>query len=504
VKRLGMSLLAVIAIALLGAVAVAPAMGAPKEVAYRCDLDICLLDPDNPADVYNLTFNGATSYDQEPVWSPDGSKLAFVAQRNDVLPATPNVYVMDPNKTEQTINVATQVTHYANGNVPLGELAWSPDGSKIAFVRGVASPGSQLVFVAESDGSSAEPVQIASQGGHPTWSPSGTQLAYWFSNQVYVKNSDGSGTATPLSGAVGREPIWSPDGSRIAFGHPAHPAEFLDLNILPAAGGSPTIVTSETQFIFASWSPSGSQIAYRNTSALNEGAGYVRVVNADGGGDHGLPVVQGLNFNGPAPSWSPDGSRLVFHGFYFGEAGTGDDTNEVYIANTNGTGSVTSLTGDKASEPSWKPAAKAVPVAPLPPLPGRKIKPKLLWFTNRIPWRGGYIEPMKVFCPVKDCIAKAEATAKAKAAAQNGGRHRTSPFASAYAKSKGTIVVARGKVKVPAGKQRPLKMKVTKKGAALIRAAGEVKIKVTVKISIQGQKTITQSKTVRVYLAKHK
>ena len=35
---------------------------------------ICLLDPDNPGDVTNLTFNGATSYDEEPVWSPDGKK----------------------------------------------------------------------------------------------------------------------------------------------------------------------------------------------------------------------------------------------------------------------------------------------------------------------------------------------------------------------------------------------------------------------------------------------
>lgn len=485
------------ALLLLAALAAGPASAAPKEVAYRCDLDICLLDPDNPADVYNLTFNGATSLDEEPVWSPDGTKLAFVAKRTDVFPPSPNIYVMDPSRTDQTINVATQVTHYASGEVPLGELAWSPDGSKIAYAWGIASAGNQPLWVTESNGSQGKPVQLATQGGGPTWSPSGTQIAYSFSKQVYVKNSDGSGTAVPLPGGAGQEPEWSPDGSRIAFGHPAHPAEFLDLNIVPAGGGMPTIVTSNTQFIFASWSPTGSQIAYHDTQGENS---YFRVVNADGTGDHGLPVVQGLNANGPAPSWSPDGSRLVFHGYYFGQE---PKTDKVYIANGNGTGSVTSLTGDKAYEPAWKPAPKP-PAPPLPPLPGKKIKPKLTWFTKRIPWTGGYIEPMKVFCPVKDCVAKAEAKAKeGKGARAPGGRPRPATDASASAKAR-TIVVARGKVKVPAGKRKPLKMKVTKKGAALIRAAGEVKLKVTVKIAIKGQKTITKSKTVRVYLAKKK
>ena len=496
------SVLALLAIATLGALAVGagPALGAPKEVAYRCDLDICLLDPDNPADVYNLTSNGATSYDEEPVWSPDGTKLAFVATRNDVFPPSPNIYVMDPSRTDQSINAATQVTHYASGNVPLGDLAWSPDGSKIAFAWGIAAAGNQPLWITESNGSQEKPVALATQGGWPTWSPDGAKIAYSFSNQVYVKNGDGSGSATPLSGGAGREPKWSPDGSRIAMGTVGHPFEGLDLHILPSGGGSPTIITSDIQFIFASWSPSGSQVAYHAKQGENS---YFRVVNADGTGDHGLPVVQGLNANGPAASWSPDGSRVVFHGFYFGEAGTGDDTDKVYIANSNGTGSVTSLTGDKASEPAWKPAAKAAP--PLPPLPGKKVKPKVTWFTNRIPWTaGGYIKPMLVACPVKDCVARAEARAKeGKGGARAPGGRPRPASATTSAKAR-TIVVARGKVKVPAGKRKPLKLKVTKKGAALIRAAGEVKLKVTVKIAIKGQKTVTKSRTVRVFWARKK
>lgn len=492
------------AVSLLAVSLLAPAaLAAPKEVAYRCGLDICLLDPDNPAAAVNLTFNGATSYDEEPVWSPDGTKLAFVATRNDVPPATPNIFVMDPNAPGQTINVATQVTHYANGNVPLGELAWSPDGSKIAFARGSASQGAQPLWVTESNGSQANPLPLATQGGGPTWSPSGSQIAYWFSNQVYLKNSDGSGTATPLPGGAGREPVWSPDGSRIAMGTVAHPGEFLDLHILPASGGAPTIVASNTQFILATWSPTGTQIAYRDTSPpSNYEGGYVRVANADGTGDHGLPIVQGLNVNGPAPSWSPDGSRLIFHGFYFGDISTeADNTNKVYIANANGTGSVTSLTGDDSHEPAWKPAPRP-PAPPLPPLPGAKVKPKLVWITKRIPWTGGYIQPLIVACGAKDCGVNSQGTAKASKAA--GLRFRPlSATPSAKPKPR-TIVVAKGKMRVPAGKRKPVKLKLTRRGVALIRAQGEIKMKVRVTITIPGQKKVVKQKTVRVYLAKAK
>lgn len=44
----------------------------------------------------------------------------------------------------------------------------------------------------------------------------------------------------------------------------------------------------------------------------------------------------------------------------------------------------------------------------------------------------------------------------------------------------------------------------TKQGAALIKAEGEIKLTVTVKISIPGQKKVTKRKVVRVYLAKKK
>jgi Tol biopolymer transport system component len=305
------ALLTVAALALGGSAASA----APKEVAYVCHgEDICLLDPDNQSDVYNLTSNGTTSYDEDPVWSPDGKRLAFVARFTSQFPPQTNIYTMEPDAPGQSINGAVQITHFTNGEVATGSIAWSPDGSKIAFVRGIAAHGNQPLYVVNADGSSANATEIPTVGGagDPTWSADSGKIAFSHNNQIYTVNGDISFPATPLPGASGAEPAWSPDGSRIAYG-----SEFKYLQTIGPSGGTPLLTLPvNTQFISPSWSPSAAQLAY------NERVGEptrFRIVNADGSGDHGLPVVQGLKTEGSRPSWSPDGTRLVFEGWYFGK-----------------------------------------------------------------------------------------------------------------------------------------------------------------------------------------
>jgi Tol biopolymer transport system component len=498
-RILAAAALALAALALLAATASA----APKEIAYVCKgEDICLLDPDNPSNVTNLTDNGTTSFDQDPIWSPDGKKVAFVAKFTSKFPPEENIYTMEPEGPDQTFNVATQITHFSNGLVATGDLAWSPDGSKIAFVRGNVSAGNNPLYVVNADGSSANATEIPTTGGagNPTWSPDSGKIAFWHSNQIYTVNADISSPATPLPGVTGREPAWSPDGSKIAVGH-----ESLNVQIFSSGGGSPlTTISSSSQFAFDSWSPSGAQLAYHEISGQNS---YFRVVNADGGNNHGLPIVQGLNANGPAPSWSPGGQRLVFQGFFFGDPATeADNTNEVYVANADGSGSVTSLTPDQgavATEPAWRPNFVAHPgpqvITPSGgssgPLQGPRIKPKLKWFTNRIPWTGGgpsYVPMLSVNCGGPTCGAGVTGTSKVSRAAGL-------PFRPLLASSSGkpkkpkkpkTFVVGRGHVNVPAGKTRTLKMKLTKKAIAVLEKVGKLKLVATVTLTAAGAKPV--------------
>lgn len=505
--RLSLSVLLAAAVAL--SLFAGTAAAKPKEIAYVCNgTDICLLDPDNPGDVTNLTDNGSTSYEEDPVWSPDGKKVAFVARFTSEFPPEENIYSMEPEGPDQTFNVATQITHFTNGLVATGDLAWSPDGSKIAFVRGIAARGNQPLYVVNADGSSTNATEIPTTGGagHPTWAADSGKIAFWHSNQIYTVNADISSPATPLAGAAGQEPAWSPDGSKIAFGR-----ENLNVQIIGSTGGTPmTTIPSSSQFTFASWSPSGAQLAYHEQAGENS---YFRVVNADGSGNHGLPIVQGLNANGPAPSWSPDGSRLVFQGFYFGDISTeADNTNKVYIANADGSGSVTSLTPDQkfATAPAWRPnpATHPGPQVITPsggspgPLQGPTIKPQLKWFTKRIPWREGappYVPMLSVNCGGPTCGAGG--VGKMKGAVPAGLRPFRPNLATSSAKPKKIqkpIVVARGQVTVPAGQSRTLKMKLNRTAISVLEKVGRLKMAVTLTLTATGATPVTVTHSVEV------
>jgi Tol biopolymer transport system component len=502
-KRLCLVLTVLIAVTAF-AVGAGSASAAPKEVAFTCELDICLLDPANTSNVFNLTDNGATSYDEDPTWSPDGKRLAFVANFSTTFPQVENIYTMEPEGPDQTFNLATQVTHFTD-HVSTGEIAWSPDGSKLAFVRGNSQ---ERLYVVNADGSSANATEIPTASGvaNPTFSADSGKIAFSHGSQVYTVNADASSPATPLSGATGEEPAWSPDGSRIAYGR-----EFNDLEIIGPAGGTPlATVPAYSQFAFLSWSPSGAQLAYHDATA---NVTTFRVVNANGSGDHGLPTLPELSITGGPASWSPDGTHLVFEGALLGDQSTSaDDVHKVYIANADGSGSLTPISPAELynTEPAWRPNPVAHPgpqvITPsggsTAPVPGPTVKPTLKWFTNRIFWTySPYVPMLSVACGGPVCNAAGTGTAKSSVAA--GIRPRPALAARVGSKPKGskvpkTIVVASGKVHVPSNQTRILKLKLTKVAIAILKKVGKLKMTVTVTTTIAGQKPSKAMRTIEI------
>ncbi len=488
--------------AALAALGASSALAAPNEIAYRCGPDVCLLDPNNPSAVTNLTDNGTTSYDESPAWSPDGKRLAFVSNFSE---GTRNVFVMEPDAAGQSVNIAVQVTHYKDGGY-LNDPVWSPDGTKIAFTRGV-DEGSRSILVAAADGSTVTPVTIAEHGQHPSWAPDSGKIAYSYGPQIYLRNGDGSGVATPLPNGMGREPAWAPDGSRIAFDSPA-PGGFAYLGIVSAAGtGTPVILEPNTQWTFATWSPDGSRVAYRSTVSND---GYFRVVNADGSGDHGLPVVQGVNGYLEPPSWSPDGTRLVYPGYHYTEAGS---PFKLELGNTNGLGSIVSITSAESDEPVWRPNPAAAPQVITPsggssgPLPGPTQKPKTVWITKRIPWTPGpdlTIIVLSVGCGGPVCNAGGQGTSKGAIAA--GIRPRPGLVAAdAKAKPKKPPRVVVGKLvktTIPGGQTRPIKMKLTAAGVKLLTQLGKLAIDIELTIATPGRPTVVEHHKVNVFVKK--
>jgi hypothetical protein len=134
--------------------------------------------------------------DTAPGWSPDGSKIAFVRSNQ--------VWVMNANGTGQT-----QLTSGGGG-----QPAWSPDGTKIAFSGSVDFKTG--IAVMDADGTDPANVDSNSGGTNPSWSPDGTKIAFAGGGDIYFANANGSGSPTPVV-TDGDHPAWSPDGEKIAF-----------------------------------------------------------------------------------------------------------------------------------------------------------------------------------------------------------------------------------------------------------------------------------------------
>ena len=484
---------AVLVVALL--FAATPAFAA-NEIAYQCDLDICLLDPANPSVVTNLSDNGATSFDEKPIWSPDGKKVAFVSDFTQSGRGEKNVFVMEPGAKDQAVNLAIQITPYSSGGKAIAELAWSPDGSRIAYTRGNNS-GDDSVWVVNADGTTTFPLEIGGSGAkrHPTWSPDSSKIAYAVvknaPEQIYVASSTG-GIGQPLANGVGHEPNWSPDGPRIAFDgyQGGKNFGFVDLHVVAAGGGGTPLVVPDafTEWTFSAWSPDGGRIAYRATDS--GGRSIYRVMNAGGGGDH--PLASPGEGDARYASFSPDGSRVVYEGAVLPNIGA----RNLYIANSDGTGPAQPLTSDgKSQSPAWR-VVLSTPQAP-PPHPGAE-KPKVVWITKRIPWTPG--QPIIVasyFCDAPTCSVSTEGKMKGSVVAGltfRPGAARPKPK---------LVLVGRGKTKVHAGAPRKIKLSLNKTGAAVLKKLGKATIEVTLTSKITGRaKKVTQSHRIRVFLKK--
>jgi TolB protein len=123
------------------------------------------------------------SYDGDAVWSPDGSRIAFVSDRG----GTSDVWVMNPDGSGQT-----RLTQSSGGD---DRPSWSPDGRQIAFSRGGDEEKDAGVFVMDADGSHQRRL-IAGEGREPAWSADGRWLAFVSdrdgSPNIYVAPRDGS------------------------------------------------------------------------------------------------------------------------------------------------------------------------------------------------------------------------------------------------------------------------------------------------------------------------
>lgn len=273
---------------------------------------------DDGSNIRRITEPVLRVYNDYPAFSPDGSRIAFIT--------------FDMNNLQHTLYTAdidgSHLQTIISGPAFLAEPAWSPDGSKIAFARGhdntLEGYAMKLtcrpeIYVVDVFSHKYTSLTLGEGGTDPAWSPDGTRIAFNSfrdgNNEIYTMSSDGGDvqrlTYTDWAEA---EPAWSPDGKQIAYAAHLRQAEvgcgFIPMGRLPNTQGEPS---------------------------------YIYVIEADGTNQTKLEI----SASGNEPIWSPDGAWLAF---------VIKDKNgrQVYVTDASGSG-LTQLTsgGEEKSSLSW-------------------------------------------------------------------------------------------------------------------------------------------------------
>lgn len=207
-----------------------------------------------------------------PVWSPDGSQVAYSRAPAGLTPSEPigppRIWLLDASNGD---TVRLHADNQKIGNSP----SWSPDGSRLAYYDGVE--GRMVVVDMESGDETYLPTLSGLVG---SWSPDGGQMLYFD-----IESLDGRTVSViyradfeiqdvlPLFDPFPQDgqystPVWSPDGAWVAFrvkGVDGEVGAGDQIWVTPPDGRYAMVITDDENYLHTdlSWDAWGQQLLFK-------------------------------------------------------------------------------------------------------------------------------------------------------------------------------------------------------------------------------------------------
>ena len=249
--------------------------------------------------------------DESPRWSPDGTRTAFVSDRD----GKPQLYVrwMDSGQMAKLTNLESGVSN----------ISWSPDGKSVAFVSLVPAEKLKVAGmpVAPEGAKWADPPQVYDRltyrfNGRGYLKPGFTQL--------FIVASDGGAPRQlttgdfPHTGSIfgGTAPVWTPDSKALLISANLRPDfEYDPLNtevyeISVADGAVKQLTHRQGPDNEPEVSPDGTQIAYTGFDDRHQGHQTTHLYLMDRDGGHSHILTPQLDRDVQHPRWAPDGKGI--------------------------------------------------------------------------------------------------------------------------------------------------------------------------------------------------